>query len=546
MPGQHRVQAKPFVAVGILLTLAVLLHWQISLIQRRVHDLNLAYASATEALSQARQHHLALATHVLHVAEASLGMALTAFSRTTALNVRARAVSGLSRLAGIGVIGSSLTLDVLVAAGLGAAVGLYWYYERALTRRDRERQDLEQKLLDVNALLVSASNDLGQIKEVIAHILIYLVESRGLQSALVVRWHPDRPEDALEPYAFSGPTLPWKWEAVPGMFLDPDMSGLGQTIHQRVSWVRTGMNRSAKPLLPGWNIPWAGAYPVVVDAQVFGALVVIAKGPRWASTDDVFTRTTQHLGNLMAQMERKADAGRVRVYQELARMQSELLAQVSHELRTPLGLMKGYAATLETRFDDLSVEERQEFLATILEEADRLGLLIDQILKMSSIDAHGVAPTPRLMRLDRWLADLVRRFPPGERTRLAVRADPTTRFWGDPELLADVVLNLLQNALKYSHRTVEVTAGHHERTVRMVVRDYGPGVAERDLTRIFERFYRGTREVSAPVSGAGLGLSIARQIVEAHHGRIYAENAGGGGLAVTVELPMADVTRGEA
>jgi signal transduction histidine kinase len=205
-------------------------------------------------------------------------------------------------------------------------------------------------------------------------------------------------------------------------------------------------------------------------------------------------------------------------------------------------LVKGYAATLVESRRRLTDEEQTEFLTTIVEEADHLSAQIDQLLKMAALDALGLEPHPGRIVVSEWLSGLVRRFPPPDRRRLRIAEDAgqDIAMWGDADQLRDATVNLVQNALKYTREAVEVSARLEAGSVVIAVRDYGPGLAEADLGRIFEPFYRASRGVAPSVAGTGLGLSIARSIVLAHHGEIGAENAPGGGLSVSIRLSGAE------
>jgi signal transduction histidine kinase len=249
---------------------------------------------------------------------------------------------------------------------------------------------------------------------------------------------------------------------------------------------------------------------------------------------------------VMARMEQAAHDRRMDRYRVEARLEAQRVAQIAHELRTPLGLIKGYAATLEAARDRLSSQEVQEFLHTIVDEAEQLEGRVNDLLTLAAWNAEGVRLVPRLLQLAPWLDRVIRRFPPDAQSRCAITCDPDLRVWADPIQLADAVTNVIHNALKYSRGPVEITgAQENGGGILLRVRDWGPGVAERDLPRIFDRFYRSYREKPDPARGTGLGLSIARAVVLAHEGRIDAENAPLGGLMVTIRLPRGDVRLSE-
>lgn len=225
---------------------------------------------------------------------------------------------------------------------------------------------------------------------------------------------------------------------------------------------------------------------------------------------------------------------------ESARSRREFIANLSHELRTPVTAIKGYAQTLKAGgLDDL--KHRDMFVDTIERHADRLAALIEGLLRLSHQTEH---PKPRVKRTI--LAPLARKAlaelkPLLLRARITARveAPASVAASADPAQIAIVLHNLIGNAVKHGRTggnlLIHLLAAGKE--VVVSVEDDGPGITVKDLPRVFDRFYRG-RTVKAR-SGAGLGLSIARQIVAAHGGLIWAESRRGRGTAVRFTLPLA-------
>ncbi len=227
------------------------------------------------------------------------------------------------------------------------------------------------------------------------------------------------------------------------------------------------------------------------------------------------------------------------------RTQAEFSSMISHELRTPLALIRGYVATLLRPPMPLPPEKSRRFVEGIDNAALRLQRLIDNLLSANRLesDMFTVNPAPLEVR------SLVRRavgasaLLAGER-QLEVSL-PDLELWvlGDPDQLAQVLENLIGNAIKYAppETAVSVAAQAVEGRVRVSVKDRGPGIPQEALERVFEKFYRvgaagADGYADRGPTGLGLGLYICRRIIEAHGGRIWEENASEGGSVFTLEL----------
>lgn len=523
---------------------AAAISWQFTRAQEAWRSGILALAALQQATRLHGSHAAALKSHLLALAARSLG---TSPAQGIA-SLQQAALTRLQQLAVNGLPGVTAAEDLVVAILVAALIALLWHFWHLGDRQALERLHLQHQLEDLHALLLSSATDGSQLKRVIERLLQYAVDSHGLRHAFVLRWHRERADDSLELYGFAGRTPPPFWKPVPGIFVDGALSGVGLALETRQPW-RSGQPPAAPvPILPGFHWGSGQVQPVLVGDEPFGVLVALGSSDDDASVQHfTLAAIARQIGHLIHQAELQADADRVRRYEEQARTSAQILAQLSHELRTPLGLVKGYAATLAHSYAALSPAERDEFLTTLLQETDHLQDRVDHLLRMSAWDAAGVALHPGYIDVASWFDDMALRFPPATRPRIRWSAPSGLGLWGDAEQLRDMLANVIQNALKYTSGPVEIGARAGDSGIVLTVRDYGPGVSDRDLARIFDRFYRGARRAPSPVGGMGLGLSIARAVVQAHHGTIRAENAPAGGLVVTVELPMAAVpeTRAE-
>jgi two-component system sensor histidine kinase KdpD len=231
-----------------------------------------------------------------------------------------------------------------------------------------------------------------------------------------------------------------------------------------------------------------------------------------------------------------AEDSRVRMQTE--EMRSSLLSAVSHDLRTPLASITGAATTLRSQEERLSSETRHELLDSIADEADRLGRLVANLLDITRLES-GVELRRDGYPLEEIVGSVLQRMERQLRNRVVETRLPEELplLYVDDVLLGQLLINLLENANKYTPEgtAIEIAAKVEGDAVVLDVLDRGPGFAEGDERRIFEKFYR--RDIKG-VRGVGLGLPICRAIVEAHRGSIEAFNRKGGGAVFRIHLPL--------
>ena len=221
-------------------------------------------------------------------------------------------------------------------------------------------------------------------------------------------------------------------------------------------------------------------------------------------------------------------------------LKSALLASIGHDLRTPLTAIRVAAANL--RASELPPADRREQSDLIQAEVERLARLFQNLIDLARIDAGAVARDIRRVHPSEIVAaarDQVDHLLRGH--TLTVSVDPDVPVRLDPRLTASALAHLLENAAQYSPEgsTIEVRAGVTRDHLEIAVRDHGPGIAPADLPRVFDRFFRGDG-ARARTSGTGMGLWIARGLLAAQHGRVWAENADGGGACFTLAVPATD------
>lgn len=219
-------------------------------------------------------------------------------------------------------------------------------------------------------------------------------------------------------------------------------------------------------------------------------------------------------------------------------LRKDFISNVSHELKTPLSILNGYAALLAE--PGLPEADRVEYARYVTEESDRLVRLIDDMLRLSRIEYRQIAPQAECFDLSEQLRQsILQQQPRSEQNKLTLSADiAEVMISGDRDLLRQVWSNLLDNAVKFSRPggSVAVSLVRDGDSAVVSVSDTGIGMDDYTLSRIFEQFYQG--ESDHKREGSGLGLPLARRIVELHRGTMEVESAVGEGSRFTVTLPL--------
>ncbi|MDI3339208.1 MAG: ATP-binding protein [Sphaerobacter sp.] len=289
-------------------------------------------------------------------------------------------------------------------------------------------------------------------------------------------------------------------------------------------------------------------------ATAVGAYVLAGRSLRPLSQITTTARDIGHEGDLSRRIELPAARDEVRQLVEtfnemLSRLEEafaaerRFVADASHELRTPLTALRGNAEILLRQIDAgrWDPADLQEGLADIRDEAERMGRLVQNLLTLARADV-GWRPELEVIHLDQVAADAARLVTPLARQHdFRVRSDGEIDVIGNADQLKQLLLILLDNAFTYTPQGGEVELQVHRRDgiAEIVVRDTGPGIPPAQRQRIFDRFYRGDAARTHGAAGAGLGLAIARWIVDCHAGAIQIEDAEGGGTLVRVTVPLA-------
>jgi signal transduction histidine kinase len=251
---------------------------------------------------------------------------------------------------------------------------------------------------------------------------------------------------------------------------------------------------------------------------------------------------TESFNRMAEQLERhEAElAEQNRKLRESERLKSELVSIVSHELRTPLASVLGFTSLLLTR--DVEPEDQRRYLEIIDAQGRRLSSLLNDFLDVERLEEGQLELARELIDIKTVVGEQARLFAgQSSKHKLDVVLPPRPLpVRGDPDRLAQVVANLLSNAIKYSPDggTVEVKGERDDGIVRVSVRDEGLGIPDELQQRVFAKFFRGNAGASG-IQGSGLGLTIARSVVEAHGGQLSFKSTSGKGSVFWLELPIA-------
>lgn len=308
-------------------------------------------------------------------------------------------------------------------------------------------------------------------------------------------------------------------------------------------------------------------FSIILDAMLIGLVIALALGLLLARAMVMpiqsLTRAARRVagGDFSDRLESKAkdEIGVLsRTFNDMAvqlkstldnlnqseRMRREFVANVSHELRTPITSIRSYAETLQDQ-ENLPAETQKEFLAVIVGESDRMTNIVQDLLTLSKFDAGSAdfsftyfPPEKALLSVSNALALEAQRHSHLFTVDIPEQGLPEIR--GDRARLEQVLMNLVSNAIKYTPDGghVWLSARREGDGVQISVRDNGIGIPEADAPHVFERFYRVDKARSRESGGTGLGLPIAKEIVERHGGSITLTSVLGAGTSVTLYLPI--------
>ena len=391
--------------------------------------------------------------------------------------------------------------------------------------RGKSPEERLERLLELQALLARVAREIGPALElhgVLATVLqamrslvrfrggsVQLVDERGVYVAAA---DPQVSQEILDARVPVGTGLSGRVISTRRVIYSPDIHDDDRVDPQLR---RAGTNAPTRSYL---------AVPLVVLGGVTGVLQVDSTEVDAFDEDDIAV-----LEGLAVQVAGAIESARRREdLLEVERMKADFIARISHELRTPLTVMGGFTDTLLLHGDRISPEQQHEVLGRIKTSVTRLSSLIEEILTVSSLDAGMSRVKPEDVELGELLREAAKLSIDESRVTVDVVED---RFLvTDPVILRHLVNQLIDNALKYGGDAVVSVGKDDAGHVCLVIRDHGPGIAEHDRERVFERFYRGNHTGA----GMGLGLPVVRQLAAALDATITLDDAPDGGARFTL------------
>jgi signal transduction histidine kinase len=224
-------------------------------------------------------------------------------------------------------------------------------------------------------------------------------------------------------------------------------------------------------------------------------------------------------------------------------MKSDFVSTISHEFKSPLSSIRQLAEMLQSGRVP-SENRRQEYYDVLVEQSERLTLLIDNILDFAKIEEGRKKFDFQMMDIGSLLQQIVSVIQDQVRHKdFVIQLEiekPLPEIKADRESINQAITNLIDNAVKYSgdSRNIIVRAYAEDQYLIFTVKDFGIGIRKEEIDKVFERFYRGGNELTRTVKGSGLGLTLVKQIVEAHHGKIEVDSEVGNGSTFTVRIPL--------
>lgn len=327
------------------------------------------------------------------------------------------------------------------------------------------------------------------------------------------------------------------------------------------------------------------ALPLELPEGVLGLLLLSYKAPKDFSPDDFLhlqqclPAVLQYLEKLLSYDQSVCGNGQDRVKES---KQYELVAEVSHELRVPLAVIKGYTVLLQTygyrdtadeiAVETMSPEQRRHYLAAIMEQVKYLEVLVNDLLDMAQLQTGRLTLHPEPVEMDALCQSVIKQMSyraeqqqPGCYTFHYQVEDELPLAWADPVRVRQILINLLENAVKYSSDGGQIEVMLHTehgqecevgvvqaqqtemsalsaKKVCISIRDRGMGIPQHQQTELFQSFVRLEQALTRNIPGHGLGLYISRKLSEAMHGQLRLTSHEGQGTCVTVTLPAADVS----
>jgi heavy metal sensor kinase len=454
---------------------------------------------------------------------------------------------------------AGLLAGMLVLFGASVYVGLGHYLKRTLTDSlTKEARQVGETLL-VNISLSGEAYVIDEIKEHLAPEIngVFVRVTRSDGSTLYTSGLPRNGSFDPANVAEAGGDLTHESSRVERLTDGAELSVSAVPFTSRDGsrfLIEAGAPlKQSEGVLHGLLLTFAVGLPLVVAVAIAGGYLLMkrALAPVGEITRTAEQITSRNLSERLpeARTGDELEALSVALNRMIARIEhsfrhvNRFTADASHELRTPLTVLRGELEAIAQR-SDLPLEVR-ETIGSALEETERLSKIVESLLAISRLDAGEALMTRErfdLADLVTETADQMRLLAEDKQINMKCDAPDRVEVEGDPHRLKQVVVNLVDNAIKYTSEggKVEIRVGSVDGNAVLEVTDSGAGIPTGAMPHVFERFYRVDKARSRQMGGAGLGLSIVKSICAAHHGRVSVESSEGKGSRFTVELPLAN------
>lgn len=263
-----------------------------------------------------------------------------------------------------------------------------------------------------------------------------------------------------------------------------------------------------------------------------------AEGDFRTTLPDFDIKEIAELGSALNRMASQLD--------RLENLRQDFVANVSHELKTPIATVKSYVETLldGAQHDPADMDR---FLKIVLKQNDRLAAIVDDLLTLSRLQSASASQQLVLIQQDacgllQTSVEICQTRAEAKSINIQLNCEPPILILVDESLMIQAVVNLLDNAIKYSgeNTTITLSTAVVKNQICLSVSDQGPGIAEEHMPRLFERFYRVDKSRSRRIGGTGLGLAIVKHIANSHGGQVSVANNGGAGCSFSICLPVVE------
>jgi two-component system sensor histidine kinase KdpD len=433
--------------------------------------------------------------------------------------------------------------DEYVALGLLLVTGMITGQLAALLRQRALEAGAREKeavvLYDVVRLMVEP-----ELERALTSVAERLRRELALAAVLITFEERNTPRVQADVGDIEAIRVAQRAAGVPEMILGSGQEPTGAERGQPGRWIRVvpPHTRGPGPRQAGDR---ALSIPIDVDGRRAGSIVLVrgaGASPLSRANDRLLIVVANQLGLAMQRLRLRREATEAEILRRTDELRTALLNAVSHDLRTPLSSIIASAGSLLQQDVQWTEAERREFTRAIVDEAGRLNRLVGNLLDLSRIEAGSIRPEKGwydLGALVDEVAGRLRRISAAHALMLDVPEHlPPVQF--DYVEIDQVISNLIENAVKYTPdgTTIRVSVRTAGDDIEIEVTDSGPGIPEDSLGEIFLPFYRAASGQVARPQGSGLGLAVARGLVEAHGGRIWAENRREGGARFVFTLPL--------